>query len=778
MKKFLILAIVFGIVQLAKASVVSLSLDGVNPAPQEIDVFPGQVLEMYVISDIAGMGFLEWLTNDYLSTISNVQSYPAAGDLTSIFTNEWGDIELVAQDSDGNTQAGIHFSFDLTIATDAPQGFTLCISLEGGTPIPCDFVLLNVVPEWGTLLGIEITGPEDVRRNCQAKYKALAYYDDGSKKDVTDLTSWSVEPNSIATIDEDGLLYTKDISVPQNITIYAGYVEGGVTFDDTVVVQISLPQTLYVPVEYETIQAAIDAAKCGDTILIGDGTYTGPGNRNINFRGKAITVRSENGPENCIIDCNGTEVKPHCGFYFRGREDANSILSGLTITNAYGPGFWPAYCRGGIYCLDSSPTITNCTINGNKDTGIHCRISSPTIKNCVISGNHRGIYCQESTPKIIKCIISNNTSRDFGGGIYCKDSSPKITNCTISTNVGSPGGGIYCEGGNPEITNCTITANLSQPVGGGILSTSSNPTIAKCAITGNSAWRGGGIYFWGGNPAITNCTISSNSAEYLGGGIRCYDNTSLTLANCTFADNSSPNGSALACDSYEQSNPSDLQLTNSILWNGGNEIWNNDNSTITITYSDIQDDWEGEGNIDADPLFVEPVYWDVNGLWVDGDYHLLPDSPCIDAGDPNYTAEPNETDLDGNPRVRGDAIDMGAYEYNPLVEAAMQLTPQMLNCRSKGKWIKAHFVLPEGFLPEDVDVNAPAVAEPIGAESEYIRVFGNDDGPVKLEVAFDRQAFCDLLTDGDSLEITVIGSLTTGQYFYGSDTIRIIPRRE
>jgi hypothetical protein len=92
-------------------------------------------------------------------------------------------------------------------------------------------------------------------------------------------------------------------------------------------------------------------------------------------------------------------------------------------------------------------------------------------------------------------------------------------------------------------------------------------------------------------------------------------------------------------------------VTNCILWDGADEIWNADGSTIEISYSDVEGGWMGEGNIDADPLFVDPGYWDLSGLWVEGDYHLLPYSSCIDAGDPNYIAEPNETDLDGKPRV-------------------------------------------------------------------------------------------------------------------------------
>ena len=107
----------------------------------------------------------------------------------------------------------------------------------------------------------------------------------------------------------------------------------------------------------------------------------------------------------------------------------------------------------------------------------------------------------------------------------------------------------------------------------------------------------------------------------------------------------------------------------------------------------------------------------------------------------------------------------------------MKLTPQMLNCNSKGKYVKAHFVLPEGFLPEDADVNEPAMAEPMGAESEYIKVLGNDDGPVRLEIAFDRETFCAQITETGEVEITVIGSLTTSRYFYATDTIKIKPRR-
>ena len=118
--------------------------------------------------------------------------------------------------------------------------------------------------------------------------------------------------------------------------------------------------------DFNNIQAAINDAIYGDTVIVADGVYTGPGNRDIDFNGKAITVRSENGPGNCIIDCNGTEAEPHRGFYFHNGEDSNSVLDGLTIINGYGPKNGDLFSHGGaIYCIGSSPTISNCTFTGN-----------------------------------------------------------------------------------------------------------------------------------------------------------------------------------------------------------------------------------------------------------------------------------------------------------------------------------------------------------------------------------------------------------------------------
>ena len=290
--------------------------------------------------------------------------------------------------------------------------------------------------------------------------------------------------------------------------------------------------------DFNNIQAAINDSNDGDVVLVADGTYTGEGNRDIDFKGKAIIVRSKSGPEDCIIDCNGSETEPHRGFYFHNGEDNNSVLDGFTITN----GYIKVY-GSGIYCTGSSPTITNCRINDNwtySSSGISCWWeSSPKITNCTISGNNGGgILCWESNPTITDCNVSWNTD----AGIYCDMSSSTIVNCTINGNSGVAGGGIYCKDSSPNITNCTISDNSAGGLGGGgIYCEDSSPTITNCTITGNSSvFAGGGIFCkaWEDSPTtIIDCTISGNSAGYTGGGICCYW-SDLNIANCTISGNS------------------------------------------------------------------------------------------------------------------------------------------------------------------------------------------------------------------------------------------------
>jgi len=471
----------------------------------------------------------------------------------------------------------------------------------------------------------------------------------------------------------------------------------------------------------------------------------------------------------------------------------------------------------------SSPTLYNCVFTGNVARGFRCRGdrggggmfnyqgSSPYLYNCTFSGNESwcsgggignsvswGYGALGSNATLINCTFSENSASWRGGGVSSFSSEVNFAGCRFTRNsAGRGGGGIINAGGMVNLINCIFRENSTVGEGGGMVC-GCEAELRDCLFYENSASEyGGGLANWAGDVKLTNCIFKKNSAGQYGGGVGS-DQGDANLVNCTFVGNAARDANAVGCDSDDQCCPSSVKVANCIFRDGGNEIWNNDNSAITIAYSNVQGGYEGQGNIDADPCFVEKGYWDVNGVWVDGDYHLLAGSPCIDAGDNNSvpadsydldgngnTAEPIPWDLDGNPRiVDGDndgnaVVDMGAYEFFmpslPPIEVEMKLTPRALNPGCKGRWVKAHLVLPEGFVVEDVDVNRPARIEPGGLESERLKVSIGDDGLVKVKASFDRGAFCSAVRNLDSawVTVTVEGFLTTGQSFYGTGTIEI-----
>jgi predicted outer membrane repeat protein len=363
--------------------------------------------------------------------------------------------------------------------------------------------------------------------------------------------------------------------------------------------------TNYVPDDYPTIQDAIDGSIDGDIVIVRPGTYV----ENIDFLGKAVTVESERGPDVTIID--GNRVKSVVTF--SSGEDAGSVLDGFQVTNGAGNadpwGFgWP--CGGGIYCHQSSPTITN-------------------------------------------CIVTDNHSIEIGGGMFSEVGSPTVTDCTFSLNsavaAGGDGGGMFLSGGSPTVTGCSFTQNKAKNNGGGMyVYMYCDLTLTDCTFIQNTGPNGGGIYSYiYCDPVISNCVFAGNTASS-GGGMWNWFHCSPTVTNCTFYGNTADAGGGMW--NWVSSDP---VVTNCIFWNDSPDEIRNDSSSPVVTYCCVQDGYPGEGNIETDPLMTGPVY---------GDYHLTSESPCKNAGDSSVVAGP--FDFEGDPRVADGEVDMGADEFH------------------------------------------------------------------------------------------------------------------
>lgn len=177
---------------------------------------------------------------------------------------------------------------------------------------------------------------------------------------------------------------------------------------------------------YDSIQEAVNQIAANNIVVVADGIYSGPGNRDIDLMGKSIVVMTESWPGTCIIDCQGTPAEPHRGFIFQNGEDPNSVIYGFTITNGY------ADDGGAIYCSGSSPTLLNCFIVGNtaqQDGGglFYTDAPEPHLVNVTIAGNHadgRGgaLFCDSNSgPIVLNSILWANTAVGLGQEIYLKD---------------------------------------------------------------------------------------------------------------------------------------------------------------------------------------------------------------------------------------------------------------------------------------------------------------------------------------------------------------------
>ncbi len=260
--------------------------------------------------------------------------------------------------------------------------------------------------------------------------------------------------------------------------------------------------TIRVPTDQPTIQAGIDAATDGDTVLVADGTYTGVGNRDIEFHGKAITLRSENGPESCVIDAQWEGGESRRCFLIWSDETWSTVIDGFTVSGGV----------PGIRIIRASPVIRNCVVTSNNH-GIFADDSSALIESTWVDGNDgAGIAVEDPLTfpdggiTVLASVISNNS----GGGINCYASPARFISCLIEGNLtDDDGGGILCYSATPLFRNCTIVNNTAGGHGGGLCSLqSSNPVIENCNILGNSAATGDQYALVRVSGWVSNLTIS------------------------------------------------------------------------------------------------------------------------------------------------------------------------------------------------------------------------------------------------------------------------------
>jgi len=440
------------------------------------------------------------------------------------------------------------------------------------------------------------------------------------------------------------------------------------------------------PTAFKKIQEGIDAASHGDKVIVAPCTYV----ENIKFNGKNIVLTSTNPNDpgvvkNTIIDGNqaGSVVT------FSGTESPACVLSGFSIRNgkaAYGGGV-----LGGNSIVHTHARVQNSVITGNKGSsggGALCYCDG-AIENNHIHGNRAGLggglwLCNG----IIRAnVISNNEAVGHGGGLsgcggiiegntmfdnLAQNGGGALEDCdgwirtnTISDNHAHWGGGLSgCEG---TVVDNIIRRNTAVEYGGGLYDC--NGSVERNRILSNSADSGGGVDFCGGT--IASNLIAGNYAATVGGGV-CNCNGKI-VNNTIVGNRASDRGGGLY--------PKYGTILNCIVWGNSAAEEEQISGAVSPTYSCIQD-WTGggEGNISSYPDFVDADGPDNDPeTYQDNNYHLWPYSPCIDAGK-NEDWMKDALDLDGNPRVcdgDGDAIavvDMGAYEYCPVVPPAPWIT--------------------------------------------------------------------------------------------------------
>ena len=466
---------------------------------------------------------------------------------------------------------------------------------------------------------------------------------------------------------------------------------------------------------FDTVQGGLDAVTGPAVVHVAAGTY----NEHIILE-SGVRVEGA-GPAVTILD--GSSL--HGNVVTVENVNGTTIFEGFTVQG--GTRTTTATQGTGMNLVDSSPAIRNCWFLNNETVAMQNSNASPQISNCVFRANlGAGMFNLDgSNPVVSDCVFEKN----YTLGMQNKDSSPELIRCDFIGNytadaVSPSGGALYNESANPTISDCRFLGNVLDNGAGGmaggggaIYNLFSSPAIRGCTFTGNGAASGGAIFNLNSDIAVSDSTFTNNTCDIHdddeGGAITNYSAVAMTLADCTFTNNSGYKagaiylslsgtdatttitncifngnkamrnggaifsqfeGSALKvvnsvfydndADSDDDglgmggavyNDRGDVTLINTIAWGDSDDEIYNLNIVVKAQYSDIQGGY-GEAadmNLDTDPLFIDAEA---------GDFHLDIHSPCVDAGTSDAAYTVPETDLAGTVRPLGLSHDMGAYE--------------------------------------------------------------------------------------------------------------------